>query len=149
MSKVIYVGTRKPHIIELSKQGPPGPPGPPGSSAAEELIAYTAGGAVNAYQPLFITSALKVLPATGENATHAGRIVGVSTTSAAAGGTVYCKRSGSVVNPAWALTAGERYYIGAGGEPTVDPANMAFGQKIGIAESATNLFLQIESPTIV
>ena len=113
-----------------------------------ELTAYTAGGAINAYQPLFITNSLTVLPASGENATHAGRIIGMSISAAATGETVYCKRSGNVTNPAWALTPGERYYIGAGGELTTSTTGMAFVQKIGIADSATVLFLQIEPPIL-
>lgn len=126
-----------------------GPPGPQGSSAAEELVQYTAGGSISAYQPVFQSGSMSVMPATGENATHAGRIVGLSTNAASAGGTVYCKRSGSITNPAWALTSGARYYIGAGGELTTDAANMAYSQKLGVAESATSLFLQIEPPIII
>jgi hypothetical protein len=147
-------------------QGPPGPPGsegppglqgkdgPPGlrgeSGATDSPIDYFCGvGALNIGQAVFITATNTVLPATAENITHAGRVVGIALNDAVTGEIVRVKRSGSVTKDSWDFIPGQRYYLGPGGEFTLDPEGMAFIQKMGLAEAATSLFIQMEPPTII
>ena len=143
--KVIYVQQKRAKILDFQKQGPPGPPGPAGADAP---ASYASAG-VNACQVVYLTTAGSVAAASAGNITHAGRIVGMTESAAAAGSTVSVRRSGSVVNAAWNLSPGQRYYLQAGGEIGTGTDNLAFVQKIGVAESATSLFLQIESPVIL
>ena len=143
--KILYVQQKRAKVLDFQKQGPPGPPGPAGSDAP---ASYTSAG-VNAYQVVYLTTAGSVAAANAGNITHAGRIVGITESAAAAGSTATVRRSGSVTNTAWTLTPGQRYYLQAGGEIGTSTDNLAFVQKIGVAESATSLFLQIESPVIL
>jgi hypothetical protein len=147
MSKVIYVKQKRTKILEFNKQGPPGPPGLTGPAGADTPASYLSGG-VNAYQIVFVTDSGAVLAANANNPTHAGRIVGITEAAAAVDATVSVRRSGSVANPVWALTPGARYYLQAGGEIGTNTDGLAFTQKIGVAESATSLFLQIEAPIL-
>ena len=136
------------------EQGPPGKEGNPGvpglrgeSGATDAPTDYFCGvGALNLGQPVFLTATNTVLPATAENISHAGRVVGIALNDAVTGEIVRVKRSGTVTKDSWDLTPGQRYYLGPGGEFVLDPEGMAFAQKMGLAEAATSLFIQMESP---
>lgn len=132
-------------------QGKDGPPGLRGESGATDApIDFFCGvGALNLGQPVFITATNTVLPATAENISHAGRVVGIALNDAVTGEIVRVKRSGTVTKDSWDLTPGQRYYLGPGGEFVLDPEGMAFIQKMGLAEAATALFIQMEPPTIL
>ena len=148
-----YKGEQGPPGLD-GKDGKDGNPGVPGlrgeSGATDSPINYFCGvGALNAGQPVFLTATNTVLPATAENITHAGRVVGIALNDAVTGEIVRVKRSGSVTKDSWDFIPGQRYYLGPGGEFTLDPEGMAFIQKMGLAESATSLFIQMEPPTII
>lgn len=144
--KSVVVETKKTHIVSV---GTPGPPGPPGQDAESVAATYIAGtGGVNAYQIVYVSGAGTVLAANAQNETHAGRVVGIAAESTAAGQTVEVRRTGSVTNTGWTLTPGSRYYLQAGGEIGTNTDGLRFVQKIGVAETSTKLFLQIE-PAIV
>lgn len=125
----------------------PGPPGPVGTDAP---ITYTAGvGGVRAYQVVFVENTNTVAAANAQNSYHAGRIIGIAMSDALEGEAVSIRRSGSISYKAKNLSPGVRYFLNAGGELHSDPDNMAFIQKIGIAEAIDKLFIQIEPPIIL
>lgn len=116
---------------------------------SDNLTKYIIGtGGMAAFQVAFINSANTIMAANAANASHAGRIVGILTAAGTAGETGTVKTSGAINNPAWNLTAGSIYYLGSGGEITATAPTVGFVQKIGVAQDATTLFVQIESPAI-
>ena len=122
--------------------------GPKGDPGADVPASYVSGGVI-AFQVVYMASTGAVLAANANNPTHAGRIVGIALAVKSPGQMVQVRRSGSVENPAWSLTPGERYFLQAGGEIGTNTDGLALVQKIGLAESATSLLLQIEPPVIL
>ena len=142
---VVVEDNNDPTIVKVFE----GVPGPPGPSASDDLVKYVAGSPVNGFQLLFITGDNRVAAANAQNETHAGRVVGFSVEPAEEGAFVKVRRSGSVENQAWSLDPGRRYYLQAGGEIGTETDGVLFVQKVGIAESTTKLFVQIDPPIIV
>lgn len=144
-TRIVIADAPLPEVVVI-RQGVPGPPGP---SASDDLVKYVAGSPVNGFQLLFITGDNRVAAANAQNETHAGRVVGFSVEPAEEGAFVKVRRSGSVENQAWSLDPGRRYYLQAGGEIGTETDGVLFVQKVGIAESTTKLFVQIDPPIIV
>ena len=122
-----------------------GPKGDPGEAVEAAPASYVSGG-VAAFQVVYMTSTETVLAANANNPTHAGRIVGIALETKPTGQKVLVSRGGSVNNPAWSLTPGQRYYLQAGGELGENTEGLQFIQKVGVADATTRLLIQIEPP---
>ena len=130
--------------------GPKGDPGPVGPSSGEESIIYTVGfGGVKQFQVVYLAADGTVQVANAQNNFHAGKVVGITVTAAEESGKVVVRRNGSIENEKWSFSPGERLFLGAGGELCTTLNTLLFAQKIGIAESPTKMFIQIDPPIIL
>lgn len=135
---------------------PPIPPIPPTPQELKvTLVAgltdkYTVGvGGVIAGQVLFVLQDMTVQAANSANVTHADKVVGICLASKSAGDQVQVQKTGTIECIIWNLTPGKVYFLSSGGEITNVVPKTGFVQKIGVAETATKLVLQIENAVIL
>lgn len=143
----VSLTTGKVNVAFVARQGPPGSQGeqgPPGEGVGVEVTAGTGG--VQAFQVVMMANTGKIQAANGEEPSHAGRVVGMTTEAIAEDETGYCCQVGEITNPVWALTPGSSYYLVAGGEINLSPPNTGFIQQIGVSKNSTTLILQLGVP---
>lgn len=114
------------------------------------VVSYPTGvGGVVAHQVVMLYED-EIRPANGENATHAGYVVGMALQTALEGAQCKVQTSGEIVNPAWILSPGAIYYVSTGGTISLTPPTSGFVQKIGLAKNATTLVISLgEAITVI
>lgn len=132
--------------------GPPGPPGPPGPSGAAGLpggtaFAATAGEALGGHRCVRLDAAGMAFYSDCSVPTHFGRLAGITQGAAAAGDSTTITNSGVMVEPSWAWTADAPVFLGHTGLLT-QTAPIGFQQVVGVALSATALFINPREPVI-
>ena len=140
----------QPHTTTLVQagmglQGPPGPQGPAGGTA----ITATAAQALGGHRAV-------VLSATGEAdyadctlPAHMGRFAGITAGAASAGQSATIINAGPLTEPGWAWTPDAPVYLASSGLITQTPPATGFLQIIGMALSATTLFISPREPLAI
>lgn len=86
--------------------------------------------------------------ADASDADDAGYVVGLAVTSALAGNQVSIQSSGEIDNAGWAFTPGTPIFLDSGGGLAERATGTAFDQQIGVALSATRLFINLGDPIL-
>lgn len=115
--------------VTAGTAGPPGPPGPPGPAGGSVVI-YEAGQNLSAGRVVIIESGLAVYfqPA---DPTHAGRAIGITTTSATTGNDVSVQQLGSVTDASFSTYSNKMVWVGDDGELQEIPPSTGLLQKAG------------------
>lgn len=129
-------------VVEISgPQGPTGPQGPAG-----DVVVYVADAALGGHRVVRITGT-GVDYADCTAPAHVGLVAGITTGAVAQGASAAVANREVVAEPSWAWTAGEPVMLGSNGVLTqTPPANAVFAQVIGVALSATSLFVNVQPP---
>ena len=85
-------------------------------------------------------------PADNTNATHLGKIIGITEGAATSGMSIGIVTSGGTLNGFTGLVTGSIYYLSTLGTITNSVLTTGFIQQIGIALSATELSINITTP---
>lgn len=131
-------------IVTEGLQGPPGPIGPIGPAGGAAFVRQSSG-ALSALLIVWEDDAGVVRPLDSSDEAHIDLICGLTLTAAAGPGDVTVQRSGPVDDAAWSWAPG-RVYLGANGALTQAPPADGFDVLIGVAVSATRLFLNLQDP---
>lgn len=148
MSVVITTQTKDVNITVASNdlivnipatQGPPGPPGADG--AAPELVAM-AGENMSSGRAVIYSSG-QFLYFQPSNPAHAGRVIGITKTSALAGGSVAAQTGGIISDAAFTFSQDSAIFVSDDGELTENPPPSGLIQKIGVSISGTRILINI------
>jgi len=85
-----------------------------------------------------------VKKAIASNLDYANKIFGISLQGAPKGSSILIQTDGTITNNNWDLTTGSEYFVDNNGSISLNPDNVLFLQKVGIAASPHKLQLQIE-----
>lgn len=132
---VVVVNDPDIRVVQVGTQGPAGPAGP-GSGAASAICGET----ISTYQVVALVNG-ELFKADYTNMAHAGRVVGVSTQSGTAGSTITYVSNGEVLGGTF--VQGTRYFAGTAGGLTSTVPTSGWLQQIGIAESNSELVVQL------
>jgi len=111
----------------VGPQGPQGPAGPPGGSTVD----YTAGENLSAGRVIMIEGGLAFYFQQSDP-THAGRAVGITTTSATTGNTVSVQKLGDITDVSFSGFSDKLLWVGDDGELQDTPPATGLLQKGGI-----------------
>lgn len=139
-STSIVTATREVLTVAAGVQGPQGPPGIAGS-----LSASVCGENISAYQVVVLISGL-LYRADSSNLSHPSFVVGVATQSGTTGGTITYIQNGEVSGGSF--IAGQRYFAGTSGALTTTAPTTGWLKSIGVAESSSDLIVEM-GPTII
>ena len=145
---VVEVTTERIDVVELSgQQGPSGPQGPAGPAGGEAY--YTAATDLGGHRAVRMTSdGLGYADCT--DATHAGTVAGVTPCASSAGTSTTLVRYGEMVEPSWSWTPDAPVFVGLDGVLTQTlPGSAEFSLIIGVATSATSLFVRLREPVLL
>jgi hypothetical protein len=130
-------------------QGLRGPPGPPGPDANALLLLSS--GPLSALRVVRALDGEHVVAASALVRADAHGIIGVTRTSAgAAEEPVFVVGLGELEDAAWSFLPQRPVFVGATGEltQTLDPS-WAFVIAVGVAMSATKVWVRVQAPTFV
>ncbi len=132
-------------IIKIDgSQGPPGPPGADGEGSTKQ---YTASTALSGDRAVVFTSSTSVGYADNTNASHKNLYAGITTGAVSSGGTATVQRHGSITSGSWSWTVNSPIFFTTSGTLTQTvPTTGSFIQIIGVAISATSIFLAPREP---
>lgn len=103
---------------------------------------------VTADIPAFVAVTITGARADSANLGHFGKVVGVAANDILGGFSGKIELSGFIENPAWTWTPGSEVYLNGTGLSHTAPST-GFVQQIGIAKSATVLFVDIKEPILI
>lgn len=101
---------------------------------------FTADTSLDAYKAVTFLTNGNVAYASSNNINHHDKVIGVTLNS---GTTVTVQSKGIVDNPSWNWTPNQIVYLGLNGNLTSDPFSGSIVQQIGVAETATKIFVKI------
>lgn len=128
--------------VAIGPPGPQGPPGPAGGTTITRIGAIALGG----HRMVRMNSAGLLEYADCSDQTHGDDTLGMTTSASVQGAEAYVQPSGPIEFNGWAWTPGEPVFLGQNGLVTQTPPDDGFVQTIGYAETATSIFLRIDSP---
>jgi hypothetical protein len=140
MADAIRVSIRQDNIrvrIPVGQQGPVGPQGPAGGTAFSSFLAgenLSAGRAV-------ILDGGQAFYFQPDDATHAGRLFGVTTSSALAGAAVSIQVGGVVTDAAFTGLDDATCWVGANGQITTTRPSSGVVQKVGLGLGSNMLLI--------
>ena len=76
-------------------------------------------------------------------------VIGVTETAAAEDATVRIRHQHHLTDSSWSWTPGQPVYVGAGGVLTQTPPSATYIVHVGVAISATSIFIDIQPPIIL
>lgn len=132
-------------VLEVGRSGPQGPIGPVGPPGGDEITAIALG-ALGGHRVALLNAGGSASYADCATLAHMGRVAGVTKGASAAGGDVTIVRSGALSEPSWTWTTGSPVFLGSEGRLTQTPPQGGFLQVIGLALSATELFINPREP---
>lgn len=130
------------HLVEITGTG--------ASSSSSALVAgLPAGASINAFFAVVLINGA-LYPADLSNPVHAGKVVGVASQSGLSGEDVRIYTEGRLTGFPLNLTQGATYFVGTGGMLTTTPLTVgaAWRQKMGLAQSNSVLFVQMEDAVL-
>ncbi len=114
-----------------------------------QILATAGIGGVVAYQVVMMWTDGTVIPADGENATHAGLTFGMATETIAEDAEGSIQIGGEIENLSWNLDPGEIYYLAIGGTISKTPPATGFWQKVGVAKDSVTLIISLGEPILI
>jgi len=139
--------------VHFSTEGKVGAAGTDGADGADGLgsvttfyTTKTAGDNLAAYKIVRVDTD-SVYYADKDIASHAGKILGITTETITAGNPINVQTGGELTNGAWAWVAGA-IYLGSAGALTQTAPTVGILQKIGVALNATTILIDIDDPVI-
>lgn len=133
-------------VLETALQGPPGPRGLTGASGNAQ---FTPVGSLplSGHSIVAVGSDGNLVAASSANASHIGRIAGLVTDAYAAGSAAEVQRVGAVDHAGWAWTPGLPLLLATNGQMAhALPPGAVFSQTVGVALSATRIYLFLQPP---
>jgi hypothetical protein len=135
-------------MLETAAQGPAGPQGLTGAPGGTAVTA-TAGEAIGGNRAVLLDAAGLAWYADRTTPAHLGRLAGITQGAASLGAAVTLVSYGLMVEPSWAWTPDTPVYLGTAGLLTQTTPTSGFLQIIGIALSATTLFINPREPLAI
>lgn len=132
-------------VITAGKQGPAGPVGETGDS----ILTKTASRDMSGHRAVIFDGAGKADYASAANASHVGRLAGITLGAALEGTPINVRAAGEIVEPSWAWDVDVPVFLGLDGHLTQVPGDTAgavFTQVVGMPTSATSLFISPGQP---
>lgn len=123
-------------------QGPQGIQGETGEIGG--VYPFLAGENINSTVPVVTDDQGRILKASNLNPNHAGRVFGITVSSALAGETVNIRMLGLLESPTWTFTVGT-IFLGDGVVTQTVPA-AGFVQILGIAHTPTKISIDLQQP---
>ncbi len=138
--------------VMVTVMGTPGPQGAQGERGATgtdggSTVTMVANGDIGGHRVVIPDGFGGAMYADCNQISHAGKVVGITTHAAVAGGSIGVATSGEVVESSWNWSAGPVYLSTNGVLSQITPIS-GFVQIVGVALSATRLSVQI-GPSIV
>ena len=146
--ELLVLGGTAAEVIEVALQGPPGPPGAAGLSGGAGMTAI-AGEALGGHRAVVLDAAGAAFYADRATPAHFGRVAGITTGAAIIGASVSLARTGVLTEPSWAWTANAPVFLGLTGLLTQIVPATGFLQVVGVALSATTLFVNPREPLAI
>jgi len=109
----------------------------------------TAGATLSAKKIVTSDGSGNAIYASNATAAHAYKVIGMNDNSANSGESVRVITEGNVTNSTWTWTPGSALYLSTSGEITHTVPTTGFALKIGMAITATKIFIRIEAPVIL
>lgn len=119
-----------------------------GSSSGGTGAQITVQSAVSGHKLVSIIGGNMVY-ADSTNLAHIGKISGLTTNAADAGGTVVISDYGPITESSWTFTPDLPLYVGTNGVMTQTPPETGFSQIVGYAITSTTIFLNFQPPIIL
>lgn len=135
--------------LEILSEGFQGPAGAQGISAG--AIQRTVNTPIGGHR-LVVSVAGQVLYAEPLNIAHMGKLLGITTGAAIAGGSVEIRSDGEIQESSWSFVVDQPVYLGASGIPTQtvpSKPGAAFLQVIGFASATDRILLNPFQPIIL
>ena len=133
------------NLLEVAMQGPVGPTGPSGMGGSSG----TAGEALGGNRAVVGDAVNTFRYASNANPQHLGRLAGITTGAANLGGPVALLSSGPMTEPSWAWTPNLPVFLSTNGLLTQTPPVAGFLQVVGLAITATALFVNPREPLAI
>lgn len=126
-------------------------PGQGSPSGAGGVITTTvkASVAIGGHRAVVLNASSEAIYADKSVSSHAGRVYGITTNAAAAGGSLAVRLHGAVSDVSWTWTPNLPVFLSTTGLLTQTPPTSGFQQVLGIALNATTLFVQVREPLIL
>lgn len=147
-TELLLSSTPAPELLETAQQGPPGPPGAAGLSGGAGMTAI-AGEALGGHRAVVLDAAGAAFYADRTTPGHFGRLAGITTGAAILGSPVALARTSTVTEPSWAWTPNAAVFLGLTGLLTQTAPVTGFLQVVGMALSATTLFVNPREPIAI
>ncbi len=138
-------------IAQSFARGPKGDPGATGAAGANgsEAASYPTNSPIGGHRLVIRDNAGFVQYASATIATHAGRVIGITTT-AVSSGPVVVQSASTVTESSWNWTPNLPVYVGLNGVPTQTPVvGAVFSQIWGMALTATQVLIVIRDPIVL
>jgi hypothetical protein len=134
----------QPAVIKTVLNVGQGPSGPPGAGVSNSLVALQPIGG----HRVVIASGLNGADyADAFNPLHFGRVVGVTTGAADGGAMLLAQSAGPIDEASWNWIPDEDIWLGPNGTLTqVLPAEAAFVQRVGFAQTPTHMWVDLSEP---
>lgn len=127
--------------------GPPGPPGAAGAPGAN--LTAIAGVAIGGHRAVIIENTGLAGYASNTTLSHIGRLAGITTSASVIGDSITILSLGPVTEPSWNWTPNAPVYLGTAGLLTQTQPITGFLQIIGVASTATTLFINPREPLVI
>lgn len=134
-------------VVAAGAQGPQGIPGE-SSSLINALAAVNLSG----HRGVVLDSFGQALYADNNTVAHANKFAGITQGAVVAGSNATVQRQGEITEPSWAWTPDQPVYLGANGILTQTmpvPASAKFSLIIGVAQTATKIYLNPMPPIFI
>lgn len=107
--------------------------------------AYTAGEIMGTNKVVYLKNDGRVWLASASDVNIAGKVIGMTTHSAIAGGQILVRRLGKIGLTSWGLISNANYFIAESGAISLNKPSTGFIQSIGIARTSVELEIQLSN----
>lgn len=133
------------HIVFIGEQGLPGPTGPVGP-AGSAIQTLTAGEALGGHRFVVSDAAGNAIYADQSIATHANKVLGMTTGAALLGASVQIQQSGEYVEPTWTWALDTPIWLGLSGLMTQTAPTTGFSMIVGFPITSTKILIAMREP---
>lgn len=135
-------------ILDVAEQGPPGPQGPQGvpGAAGGTVLQYPAGEALGGHRIVILNDAEQAIYADNTIASHASKVLGMTTGGANAGDTATIQTGGEITEPSWNWAINQPIYLGTNGLLTQTQPATGFSLIAGFPIASDKIFIKLREP---
>ena len=156
MTNIVVVGyqatgatlqTQAPQVLKVVAQGPQGPMGAvgPQGPAGTYFLSFPTATAIGGNRIVGLHAGV-VVYASADAPTTASNVLGITTSSVAAGLPSTIQSLGLMTEPSWAWTPDKPVFCGLNGALTQTPPTTGFSLIVGLAVSTTQVFIRVTPP---